>query len=249
MSNIKENEPMKYQERKALGLILDASDRREAEEIAAMIKARTFETMHDNGWERADRTPALSAAVHNIVMGGTFDDGGSCHVTPGERLEQFYRYGEMTPPLPRGGKIWVRPAVPHVCEDCENEFSDESAAEDHVENSPYCRGPIRRIKAVLAVAVVLACVAMAGCQRVAPAVEAQAVSTSEAAPSPAKAVHYCAGKDKDGSRCKRHVKNEGDYCWMHREQANPCWRPKGSKPKEDCYYKDGDTTQPIDGRP
>lgn len=91
---------MNYQQRKALGLILSAADRKEGEEIARMIKARTFETMGDDGWQRADRTPALAALVRTLVHGNKH--------TPADQLEQFYLYAEGSVSLPRGGRIWIR---------------------------------------------------------------------------------------------------------------------------------------------
>jgi hypothetical protein len=48
--------------------------------------------------------------------------------------------------------------------------------------------------------------------KTAPAVAAQQ------AEKPAKAVYYCAGKTKTGQRCRKHVKAEGLYCWMHKDQ-------------------------------
>ncbi len=54
------------------------------------------------------------------------------------------------------------------------------------------------------------------CQRVPAAAQTKTV-TFEAAASP-KAVFYCAGKTKQGERCKKHVKAAGLYCWMHQNQ-------------------------------
>ena len=87
-----------YQRRKALGLILSASDRKEAEAIAAEIKSKGGSEAR---WNAADRTPAISALVGTLVTGNRH--------TPANQLEQFYRFGEMERPLPRGGKIWLRP--------------------------------------------------------------------------------------------------------------------------------------------
>jgi len=55
------------------------------------------------------------------------------------------------------------------------------------------------------------------CQRasVTPSVSA---ATPQAATTPAKEAHYCAGITKQGVRCKRRVKNEGDYCFIHKDQ-------------------------------
>ncbi len=93
----------------------------------------------------------------------------------------------------------------------------------------------------LALLLLIASFSLSGCQRIQPNVEAQAtVKTKES-----KDVHYCAGKTKAGDRCKRHVKNDGGYCYQHAQQSS-CYRPKGSQPVEDCYYEDGDTTRPID---
>jgi hypothetical protein len=76
--------------------------------------------------------------------------------------------------------------------------------------------------------------------------KAQAALESSATPKPA---FYCKGITLKGAHCTRRVKADGDYCWQHEIQKNPCWRPKGSAPKEDCYYQDGDVTRPIDGKP
>ena len=90
---------MTYAEKKALGLILSAADKVEANAIAAEIKQHGGSAER---WDRADRTPAISAEVHNLVS-----DSASCHVTATEQLEQFYRFGESG--LSRGGKVWKRP--------------------------------------------------------------------------------------------------------------------------------------------
>lgn len=87
-----------YQRRKALGLVLSAAERREAEAIAAEIKSKGGSRER---WDAADRTPAISALVGTLVTGNRH--------TPAEQLEQFYRFGEMARPLPCGGKIWERP--------------------------------------------------------------------------------------------------------------------------------------------
>lgn len=63
------------------------------------------------------------------------------------------------------------------------------------------------------------------------------------------AYHYCKGITLTGKHCTRRVKNDSDYCFQHKIQANPCWQPKGSQPKEDCYYEDGDVTRPIPDKP
>jgi len=95
---------------------------------------------------------------------------------------------------------------------------------------------------------VLLAVSFTGCQRGSAATPKQ-VEVEAASPQAAKDVHYCKGITAKGERCKRHVKAEGEYCWQHVIQANPCWRPKGSQPKQDCYYQDGDVTRPIPGKP
>lgn len=81
--------------------MLTAADGAEARAIADEI---TREGGSRERWDRADRTPALAAEVHNLVVGGMY--GPSCHTTPAEMLEQFRRYGEMG--MPRGGRIWTR---------------------------------------------------------------------------------------------------------------------------------------------
>ena len=95
---------MTYAQKKALGLILSAADRAEAHAIADEI---TREGGSRDRWDRADRTPAISAEVHNLVVGGMH--GPSCHVTPWHQLEQFRRFGEMA--MTRGGRLWARPAA------------------------------------------------------------------------------------------------------------------------------------------
>jgi len=90
---------MTYAERKAHGLILTTADRREAHQIAAEIREHGGSTER---WTRADRTPAISAAVHNLLA-----PSASCHVTPAHQLQQFYIFGEDD--LPRGGRVWRRP--------------------------------------------------------------------------------------------------------------------------------------------
>src|SRR5262249_57972568 len=82
-------------------LSLTADDASEAREIADEIKR---EGGSAERWDRADRTPALSAEVHNLVIGAMY--GPSCHVTPREQLEQFRRYGDIG--MKRGGKVWLR---------------------------------------------------------------------------------------------------------------------------------------------
>lgn len=74
------------------------------------------------------------------------------------------------------------------------------------------------MKQTLAIVILLASFGLQACQKasVIPAVSAQDKATvSKKAP---REVHLCAGKDKDGSPCKRHVKVAGDYCWMHKDQ-------------------------------
>jgi hypothetical protein len=102
---------------------------------------------------------------------------------------------------------------------------------------------------------------------------AQATSeTAATRPGKAKKEHYtCGARNKDGTACRKPVKNQGDRCFIHagrparddEPQAtpspspatttakanNPCRLPKGSQPKEDCYYEDGDVTRPIPGTP
>jgi len=74
----------------------------------------------------------------------------------------------------------------------------------------------RTLALALLLALTLASVA---CQRNTPA-QTRTV-TFEAAASPTKEVRYCAGFTKQGVRCRKHVKAEGDYCWMHRDQRKP----------------------------
>jgi hypothetical protein len=71
------------------------------------------------------------------------------------------------------------------------------------------------MKQLLVIALLAMSIGMAGCQRAyTPTVQAQdATEASESKP-----VHTCAGMTKKGEKCKRRVKNEGDYCFMHKDQ-------------------------------
>jgi hypothetical protein len=105
-------------------------------------------------------------------------------------------------------------------------------------------------RTLLGLAILAALAGFTGCQRgIEPKAEAKRTVTFETSASPQKEVHYCKGITLKGAHCTRRVKAEGEYCWQHEIQANPCWEKAGSKPKEDCYYKDGDVTQPIEGKP
>ena len=106
-------------------------------------------------------------------------------------------------------------------------------------------------KTLISLSILVSLAGLTGCQRgIEPKAEAKRVVTFEASTSPEKKdAHYCKGITTKGIRCKRRVANEGDYCWQHEIQANPCWRKAGSPPKEDCYYEDGDVTRPIPGKP
>lgn len=87
-------------------------------------------------------------------------------------------------------------------------------------------------KTLTGLAILIALVGLSGCQRsIEPKAQAQnvAISTpcatdSDCEKAEAKAtprqVYYCAGVTKEGSRCRKHVKHEGDYCWMHQSQKN-----------------------------
>lgn len=111
-------------------------------------------------------------------------------------------------------------------------------------------GSITRVAVVALMLISLA--GLSGCQR---SVEPKAAAVSKACATDTdcekapRTIHYCKGVTVTGQHCKRHVKADGDYCSQHEIQSNPCWQPKGSKPVEDCYYKDGDVTRPIEGRP
>jgi len=96
---------MTYAEKKSLGLILSAADRLEAHQIAAEIAKHGGSAER---WDRADRTPALNAAVNQLVAHGEVGPC-KCHVfTASDSLEQFYRFGEMG--MSRGGRVWERRA-------------------------------------------------------------------------------------------------------------------------------------------
>lgn len=88
---------MDYQRRKHLGLILSAADRREAEAIAAEIKA---EGGSRERWMRAERTPALYNKVHELVTG---NEGRG----PADALRQFVMLSEEG--HKPGGKSWPWP--------------------------------------------------------------------------------------------------------------------------------------------
>ena len=90
---------MTYSDKKSLGLILNAADRLEAQQIAAEIEREGGSAVR---WDRADRTPAISAEVHNLITASP-----SCRTTPGAQLEQFRRFGEMG--RARGARVWARP--------------------------------------------------------------------------------------------------------------------------------------------
>ncbi len=76
-----------------------------------------------------------------------------------------------------------------------------------------------RIKqTVIGIAIVAGLLGLAGCQRIDPKAEAQirpAVAESQDKGKKQKSTFTCAGKTKAGERCKRHVKNDGDFCWQH----------------------------------
>lgn len=73
--------------------------------------------------------------------------------------------------------------------------------------------------AVLIVVLGLGMLAMTGCSRsVEPSVSAQTVTRSAAVKKDGGPVYLCAGKTKKGESCRRHVKKQGDYCWMHLNQ-------------------------------
>ena len=77
-------------------LTLTEANKLEAAELAKQIR--------EHGglvelWAKADRTPALSAEVFNLVRGEKL-------VTPEWVLERFFSYGDGG--RPRGGRIWTR---------------------------------------------------------------------------------------------------------------------------------------------
>ena len=77
-------------------LTLKEADRIEAAELAKQIREHGGSV---ELWAKADRTPALSAEVFNLIH-------GEMRVTPEWELEMFYRYGDGG--RPRGGRIWTR---------------------------------------------------------------------------------------------------------------------------------------------
>jgi hypothetical protein len=105
-------------------------------------------------------------------------------------------------------------------------------------------------RTIAGLGLLVALTGISGCQRsIEPKAEAKQMVTFETSASPEKKdAHYCKGITLKGAHCTRRVKAEGDYCWQHEIQANPCWRKAGSPPKEDCYYQDGDVTRPIPGK-
>lgn len=78
-----------------------------------------------------------------------------------------------------------------------------------------------KIKTLVAIVVLgLAMLTMAACSRsVEPRADAQTVTRTAAVKKDGTQVYLCAGKTKKGEPCTRHVKHQGDYCWMHLSQA------------------------------
>lgn len=71
------------------------------------------------------------------------------------------------------------------------------------------------MKQLLAITLLLAVIALQGCQRASVVSSVAAQTTIAKAP---RDVHFCAGITKSGEQCKKHVKAEGDYCWIHAGQ-------------------------------
>jgi len=78
------------------------------------------------------------------------------------------------------------------------------------------------MKSLLGLLVLAGALGLSGCQRgIEQKVEARSsrvASTLIEVEAQMKERHYCAGITKKGVRCRRPVKVEGDYCWMHKDQ-------------------------------
>lgn len=79
-------------------------------------------------------------------------------------------------------------------------------------------------KALISLAILVALAGLSGCQRsIEPKAQAQvisreAITDTEVEAQEPKERHTCAGITKQGKRCRKPVKAEGDYCWMHASQ-------------------------------
>jgi hypothetical protein len=71
-------------------------------------------------------------------------------------------------------------------------------------------------RTLLALAILATLAGNFGCQRVTPKVEAAAVVEQKPTKDASdKAVYYCEAIKPDGTRCKRHVNEDGLLCWQH----------------------------------
>lgn len=74
-------------------------------------------------------------------------------------------------------------------------------------------------KTLISLAILAALVGLSGCQRgIEPKAQAASVAVEQQAVKDLKERHYCAGITKVGVRCRKPVKAEGGYCWIHANQ-------------------------------
>ncbi len=106
----------------------------------------------------------------------------------------------------------------------------------------------RIIKAITLTVALGLSAGLSGCQRANVPVTQSQVAAAEVTRK-----HVCGAATKSGKACRNPVTKDGERCHLHTGAptlaANPCYRPKGSAPVEDCYYEDGDTTRPDAGKP
>ena len=98
-------------QKKRTRMTLNVADRKYATKIGNEIRS---EGGSKELWDASELTPAINAAVNQIVAHGKIGKC-KCHGHgAADSLEQFYRYGEITHDRPkgmsRGGLVWVRPA-------------------------------------------------------------------------------------------------------------------------------------------
>jgi len=84
------------------------------------------------------------------------------------------------------------------------------------ENTEIKSGRVAAAMMLIALLLLLVIASMnTGCQR---AQGRKLVAFQASVDKPEKVVHYCAGMTKKGERCRKHVKAEGQFCWMHQGQ-------------------------------